>query len=523
MTHHSAALRAFLEGEFERLTRDVTRAEHVPIIVERLLQDLVSESKQILLQLTSAWNLQRAVHCLPDELLAMCFAFLPLRDRLSATRVSRAWRQTALAFPQVWSRVDLSYELKHPAAAFELAVARAGQLGIDLSCVVYSGEHPMRSSAVVQAVEKHIHRLRSIDWTAGLWSDSPHFLGFQHAAPLLESIVTDIDFHISEDFLSGRIGNLLTLGLPTIRLPTRCPALATVTHLSGAIPSPEGDVDLISPIFELCPRLQTLSLQGLRNGHVRNIGHRRAPASLRRLTLADYGRELIFGDACDLAAFCVAWRAAGTADIELFFSRMPSNPSETALAVLFGEAVAMVVCANKPGTQSGITIWDAGDRRCHLDFAKIVSGRRLTRHVRNYHYETFVRSLSLNALDSLTIDDELLTCMGKLPSGISHLTIHFHGVEYSSRFFADADEERLGWVDFHCLRSIPAQFPVLTSLNIEMHGGIHPLWSAEYLVRTLAAWPDSYALREVCARGYSRKDARKASLLDGSTRVVFLC
>ncbi|EJD39741.1 hypothetical protein AURDEDRAFT_171190 [Auricularia subglabra TFB-10046 SS5] len=183
-TYESGPLRDLLVADFEALARGFQKCSQIEEVFDFLMDTMLG----ILRDHVPRWNERNLVYCIPEEVLASCLAFLPFRDRVSASQVCRTWRQTALSFPAVWETIDIDPR----------------NIPIDISCSKARDYEGPRSVDFAADVERHMSRVRTLSW------DRDH-QSLRLPAPLLENINIGVDCIISEQFRAGRWGNLKTL------------------------------------------------------------------------------------------------------------------------------------------------------------------------------------------------------------------------------------------------------------------------------------------------------------------------
>ncbi|EJD39729.1 hypothetical protein AURDEDRAFT_116055 [Auricularia subglabra TFB-10046 SS5] len=244
---------------------------------------------------------------LSPEVLAACFEFLWLEDLLSASHVSCSWRSAALAFPALWSYIDIRHSsAENPALLLHLAVSRAGKLPLDFEYIEYSHAADQR---LLDAISQYFGRFRSFHW-----SSDPDDIDISSPAPILREFCFEGSTCIvSQDFLGGCVGALRTLHLDDAIFPETCPALMTVTDLRATYPVliyPGTDENRrFHRIFDLCPRLEVLHLRDLPMDSGGELPAGLAPRTLRKVTLESW--------MCNLVRLYTMWGLESVADVDL--------------------------------------------------------------------------------------------------------------------------------------------------------------------------------------------------------------
>ncbi|EJD50236.1 hypothetical protein AURDEDRAFT_143561 [Auricularia subglabra TFB-10046 SS5] len=266
-------------------------------------------ARQTLCDVLEDWNRDFSSACIPPEVLASCFAFLPLEDRVIASHVSRAWRATVLSFLTLWADIRVSVSNTKAAALLSMALERSGDLPVDFECLDTQRTYIIRASEydITRILEMHMHRIRSLRWFGS--SEAPCF---SRRAPALEVLQCQATGDIQDSFLGRRAGKLRSLQLPMLSFPQSCPALSTLSNFSATVLLPTSQIEQLSHLFSLCPRLEQLTLRRLSRfafgGPLPT-----PPATLTRLYLEAYGDEYLFLDAarppgpCDLISILKSW------------------------------------------------------------------------------------------------------------------------------------------------------------------------------------------------------------------------
>ncbi|EJD49374.1 hypothetical protein AURDEDRAFT_161469 [Auricularia subglabra TFB-10046 SS5] len=452
IAHDDVALRQLLESDFHRLSRDVTSAQEISAIVAHLL----TATQRIVHDLASSWNKRSAIYRLPDELIAASCALLPLRDRLSASHVSRSWRHAALGFPSVWCDIEISSRCWNPAAIIEMMLSRTGQLPVSFS---YNDDlrAPEGYQEIMQAIGIHMHHMASISWRSD--STAARNLEFTQPAPLLRSLVTNVYCSLPESFLGGQRGSLRTLHVPLLRLPASCAAFSTVTDLRGSAPEFMDDTETLRNLFTLFPRLETLWLSSLRDPMAHHMPAGPAPLSLTHLRLST------FSEVCDHAARYLAWKTPALVHTELIYQAPIPEIATTALCALFVDAVEMSVqLPNEIGSGAEIALRDAAGATCRLRFAypaRDAAGQ----------FAALLHTVELARVRRLSADIGVFSLIvQRLPPGLQHVTLHAHAIDLGREFpRALQPLATYPWTSLDSLGLLAARCPSLASLTLEVH------------------------------------------------------
>ncbi|EJD39767.1 hypothetical protein AURDEDRAFT_128103 [Auricularia subglabra TFB-10046 SS5] len=265
-------LRASFARCFEMLARDAIDATQMQLVLE----ELTRVSRSILSGLVDDWHLANdPLRRLPNELIAQCFASLPLRDRIRASHVCRGWRSIALAHPVVWADLDFRERFFDKESLLEMALERAAQHPV----VIRSCPEPTRPAGVVRVLTAHMSHIQYLELP-----DRVSVAVLSQPAPHLRYLQLQTDCRIRPEFLGGCVGQLRTLKLRSATFDA-CPALSTVTDLTLNPPFNPDQHDAYRPLFSLFPALRSLTLPELASQDKRLVPDGPAPASLRHLSL----------------------------------------------------------------------------------------------------------------------------------------------------------------------------------------------------------------------------------------------
>lgn len=243
--------------------------------------------------------------CLPSELLSLCLAWLPLRDRISVSHVSQYWRSVSLAHPTIWANIDFSGHYE----CLRLALSRTGNCPVTIT-----GPYRLDPEHIVsQCLREHLHHIRHI--VLDLPEDA---LPLNLPAPVLVDLAsTSYHIDIPVDFLGGRPAQLQILDLTSVSFPLACPAISTVTRLTLDGPALQTHAETYSRLFDLCPRLISLSLHDLDAVFHNSLPRGPAPLSLRTLFLStEHSRY-------DLISHFLDWRTDSLRDVHLGQDSIP--------------------------------------------------------------------------------------------------------------------------------------------------------------------------------------------------------
>ncbi|EJD44460.1 hypothetical protein AURDEDRAFT_125246 [Auricularia subglabra TFB-10046 SS5] len=453
--HDDAALRQVLESDFGRLARGITDAPQISAIVTHL----VTAAHRIVYDFASTWNKRSAISRLPDELVAASCAFLPLRDRLAASHVSRAWRHASLSFPSVWCDIEVTSRCRDPAAVIGMLLSRTGQLPVFFSYRDVSRD-PDGYPAILRAIDEHMHHIESISWHTE--NMGPRSLTFTRPAPLLRSLTTNIWYcNLPENFLGGQRGSLRVLHVPLLRLPASCAAFSTVTDLRGAASEFMDDNETLRNLFTLFPCLETLWLNNLRDGIAHYMPHGPAPLSLTRLRLST------MSDVCDHAARYVAWKTPALTNVELIYDAPKPEIATAALRALFLDATELsAYLPNEAGDGAEIALHDAAGAKCRLRFAYPARDA-------SAQFSSLLRIMEFAHLRTLSSELGVFkSVVARLPRDMQHITLHAHEIDFG-REMPHAPHApafvRYPWMELDCLVTLATRCPSLVSVTLDVH------------------------------------------------------
>ncbi|EJD39764.1 hypothetical protein AURDEDRAFT_171213 [Auricularia subglabra TFB-10046 SS5] len=339
---HDEALRASLRRSFLARSDGVTESAKLGPIVDELKE----ASYSLLLELVAEWKLENVtIHRLPEEVLALCFALLPFRDRVSASHVSCNWRRISLSYPAIWAHIELGDSLINNTALFKMALGRSGNHPID----IVHGLTFDTDGVIEDSVMTHIHHIRTISY-----STTPRPALLSQAAPMLEVLHGSGEhLHIASDFLGGQVGRLRSLHAQIGSFAARCPALGTLTDIAIHVPATAQGAEHFRHLFRFCPVLEVLVLLRLPIALAPFIPTGPAPASLRSVMMESCDAGF------DLTAHCAAWQLASRSDITIFQNATAGED----LALIISGALSIDVRHISNSPTSVITALGPGSRR----------------------------------------------------------------------------------------------------------------------------------------------------------------
>ncbi|EJD39715.1 hypothetical protein AURDEDRAFT_128084 [Auricularia subglabra TFB-10046 SS5] len=297
---HVEALRPAFASHFKMVSDGVPEAAQI----KRLCDELKEASHVLVSELLMQWDIDnnRSL-CLPDEILALCFCFLPFRDRVLASHVSRRWRTVSLSHPAVWACIDFDVSVRNRAELFRMALERTGAHPVDIPICPELDEGLLIEKSLVS----HMHHIRSLRYFKTFYA-AP----LLHVAPRLETLACEnIPLDIPAEFLGGVAGQLTTLRVRTVSFPKTCPALSTVTNLSLRGPQYAYYAQNLSLLFQLFPVLQSLRFSALKHKFSRDLPAGPVPASLRSLYLHTSDPDY------DLTKLYAGWRSDDLSSVDI--------------------------------------------------------------------------------------------------------------------------------------------------------------------------------------------------------------
>ncbi|EJD44433.1 hypothetical protein AURDEDRAFT_166522 [Auricularia subglabra TFB-10046 SS5] len=498
--YDSTALRALLVSDAKLLSRDITEAAQLAAIIEHLC----STTQSILSDFASSWNARNPSYNVPDESLAACFSFLPLRDRVAVSHVSRAWRHAALEFPLVWYQLDIFSASRGPASLFEMALSRAGRLAVELTYV--EREHALVTMA--QAVERNIHRIRSISWNSNQLDT--HFPTLTGPAPLLESLITNVDPKMPEGFLGGLIGRLHAMHVPLFNLPSSCAALSTVTCLQGSVPITDG-ADTFSRLFKLFPQLDFVSLLGL-DDSLTTMPSGPIPLSLAYLRLMEH-----VNGHCNLVAQYLTWRTETLRQCDLWFPVPRAVRPTPSLCHLFAGASEISITMPPDGKgESEIALVDSMGRIC-----RIICHRHHTHLAAFKAYGRLLAGVSLDCVRTLRLDSMFLADICRLhPPQLAHLALYIQRVDIKDGQ-SPPSRGSFPWDSLNPMAELGELYPKLNSLSVEIYAADAD--DARELMHVLST-PDLRGLPTIHVHGFPSDfmgDVEEYARREGPIKVTY--
>ncbi|EJD37918.1 hypothetical protein AURDEDRAFT_187911 [Auricularia subglabra TFB-10046 SS5] len=391
---------------------------------------------------------------LASELLTACLEYLDLSDVIAASHVSRFWRECALAFPTLWTRVTIDKAFSTCAHILHMAISRAGQLPVDLEYgrvpVEFEYPKPSRnvSGTAADAVARYMYRFRTFKWTHEVSA-----LDLSRPAPLMREFVCGAGIcAIPSDFLGGAVGRLRTLHIGNAVFPDSCPALETVVDLRVWWPDGLRCEPRFDHLFELFPRLELLNLRltwvdrdGMPAGP--------APRTLKSVKLTTYKN-------CDFGELYERWGLESTPDVHLTnqveqaWTMAPVLAGALELSVIYAHVDYLSqsrIIARLPCARRRSVVCD--DLMQVVDIDEVLSGVLADDAARLAHLQTLVIPIGV-----LTLLVPRWPCLARL-------TVHIF--ETIAWRFEDATEpaERFQWNRMDCLRAVHA----LTHLALCVH------------------------------------------------------
>lgn len=238
LPEHRSALEAIIAGIYDAIPRSSGDAvEPVPGIIDRLPPspdsngavvyeqvnaDIISCVRtQCSLQMRARNRAMVPPQCqLPIELWAAVFAKLARHDLVSASHVSRDWREAAVASSQLWTSpfffsaehaTDCDCQncsipgpcqscgslrrLKHnPVDQVETFLARSGRFPVNLKLSVFSHATPRALADLNAVVQPHIHRIDSLSFYTSDIHVAEAFLQFVVSFSALKSLALELNF-----------------------------------------------------------------------------------------------------------------------------------------------------------------------------------------------------------------------------------------------------------------------------------------------------------------------------------------
>ncbi|EJD39788.1 hypothetical protein AURDEDRAFT_153752 [Auricularia subglabra TFB-10046 SS5] len=494
---HRAALNASFAGYFGYLSNGITDAT----MIKQACDEIRYFSDLALSRLILAWDRSHTrVQHLPDEILALCFALLPFRDRVWASHVSCRWRAISLANPTIWTTLDMDVPVKHSAALFNMAIDRTGNCPVDvLNCPV--PVDPEEEDPVEAALIDHFHHIRT------LCHDNCAIDCFTLEAPLLESIHCGsgtTSFSIFPDFLAGAVGRLKTLRFDCpVDLPTEaCPPLTTVISLALYGPRSIYGSRNFNLLFSLFPALQSLSVLVMRRDCARFFPPGPIPASLRYLRLQSSEKNY------DLTPHYADWRSDTISHVEI---SQDAAPAERFVHLVADALIIDVRCERDKTT--AITALGPGSRRREIRYGGSADEQPAlpASMTRVAHTLSDLHTLRIPA----TVLDAFVAFFTALPR-LAHLEVSI------SEQVDDLDQLSFPWGSLAPL----ARLPQLQSLSLSVFCHMPPYLPSAQDARDLLAQLQGTMtpqLPDISIRGFSPAAVAEATMpqMTGGPRIVF--
>ncbi|EJD35729.1 hypothetical protein AURDEDRAFT_188622 [Auricularia subglabra TFB-10046 SS5] len=181
-------------------------------------------------------------------------------------------------------------------------LSRAGQVPADLRI---RSSFPTIDSAFNTVMLPHVHRTRLLQWYSDLDGAA------LRNARVLQCLLVHGTLTIPEDFLRERVVGLRCLRFTRGSLPRCCPSLSTLAALDVREVEYPSYAASFCGLFDLCPRLQFLSLGRLQAVHADMLPPGPAPPSLRTLFLATEDEDY------DLVPHYLAWNTGNLQHVML--------------------------------------------------------------------------------------------------------------------------------------------------------------------------------------------------------------
>ena len=155
------------------------------------LRAIQYQAKQALSKVNSTMNTFSKINRLPPEILAMIPSFLDsYKDLINTTHVCRYWRNTLIASPPLWSRLDNNMMHEDLVSTF---MNRCGDtpLEVTFSTLLGSKNTPFLEEAIRRSSQIHKVRFPSLPW----W----HIAAFSDAFDAPLPLLRQLDVHAGYD------------------------------------------------------------------------------------------------------------------------------------------------------------------------------------------------------------------------------------------------------------------------------------------------------------------------------------
>ncbi|EJD39773.1 hypothetical protein AURDEDRAFT_171223 [Auricularia subglabra TFB-10046 SS5] len=466
-------LRTALTRYFNVLASNAIEADKIETTVDRLTR----ASRSILCELVNDWHQDHShLRWIPDEVVSRCFALLPFRDRLTASRVSRGWRAIALAHPAIWSDLDLRGGFANKTALLAMALDCARHHPVDLrSC-----SWPVGRGDVDDILATHMHHIRSLDIPG-----SSCRTALCSRAPLLQHLrVIQGHLRMGKDFLGGQVGRLKTLDLCYVSFPPACPALSTVTTLCLYGPFNAESAPTFRHLFRLFPTLQSLSLCHLHLRDSQFLPDGPAPNSLRRLVLESEHTGF------DVSERYARWHSLNLSGVEI---RQFTGPPQHIAQLVSGATELTIRHEYSVWEWNSIIAVGPESLRRALDFHDVAyDARRFAETVlRVCTALSDVRTVDISA----TALSDFVPVLGALPK-LAHLAVN---VKPEAN---EADVREVRWDNLSSLARLPPLCPELQSIVIDVVCCTPSALDARALILQLEAIQPA-TLSEITVKGFS--------------------
>ncbi|EJD38526.1 hypothetical protein AURDEDRAFT_146798 [Auricularia subglabra TFB-10046 SS5] len=248
---------------------------------------------------------QNPIERLPPEVLGQCFTWLPFRDRIGASHVSKYWRLAAVSLADLWSSLPLNHRPENR-DTFSSVLSRAGTLTLDISWNFSgpgAGEVDILEALMPRIRSLHLIRAQSNDWRNS-GDVLPEMLP-ACTAPALTSlrVMSGRFFRVPAEWGGDGAPLLSEMHLLGFVIAPDCAPLRSLRTFSGRFLDGRLNVPYTDArmLFRLCPRLVDVTLFGIRPEDASWLPIGPTPTALSRLSL-----QSALGRAVDYVAFCEA-------------------------------------------------------------------------------------------------------------------------------------------------------------------------------------------------------------------------
>ncbi|EJD47835.1 hypothetical protein AURDEDRAFT_123386 [Auricularia subglabra TFB-10046 SS5] len=222
----------------------------------------------------------RVWRALPAELRAACFRDLSIGDKVALSRTSRIWRRNVLATPELWSTVR--YPSVCPKNLTQLRAVLRWSVSSPLSITLDAD-----GDGVFDELHRHMHRVRSFTTTEqcdGPSSSQKFNMLFSEPLPRLQTMdlygwgLPDLDPSLG---LSGHFPSASYLRASRLPFPGISHPMPSLRELECRFTKSTDSQSL----FELCPNLERLSLNGPEVATTAGLPQGPPPRNLKHLAL----------------------------------------------------------------------------------------------------------------------------------------------------------------------------------------------------------------------------------------------